>query len=121
MTVIWRISMKIKTFKNKLIIITFLLLLFSCSAGINTTKGMLGKLKKAGHTIKKQDSFSANYKVDDAFWLLIDGEKIAVYKFINADDAKKYESQLQNGFVIDIWGFEHARPKVQDKIKKALQ
>ena len=104
------------------VVTLFMLLITGCIQKMLEPDELISAIKVSGCTIEKEGRIHHSLEgALAAFWINVDGKRVAAYQFGTESKAKLRATIFQSGFYVGYWAFEFADDKTAEKIKKALK
>ncbi len=83
---------------------------------------LLLAIASAGYEVTKGERITdAPQGAEFAFWIEIDGDRVAAYRFDSLERATEMAGAFQQGFDVGYWAFERVGPETRAKIAAALR
>jgi len=83
---------------------------------------LVSAIKASGCTVEKEGRIHHSLEgAQAAFWMNVDGKRVAAYQYSTVSKAKLRAVTFQSGFFAGYWAFEFADEATAEKIKKALK
>lgn len=98
------------------------LLITGCGQKKLSEEELLAALQSEGYTVVKEGRIHPSLEgALLAFWINIDGSRVAAYQYSTTAKAKLKLRTFQNPLCVGYWAFEFVDARTQEKIKKALE
>jgi hypothetical protein len=80
---------------------------------------MVGILQRAGLAVTKGDSIMSSVAgAEISFWILLDGKRVAAYRFDSLEKAREKAEGFENGVTLGYWAFEYMPIRYIDVISQ---
>ena len=83
---------------------------------------LLLTIASTGFEVEKGEAITQAIEgAEFAFWIEIDGDRVAAYRFGSTDRAKDVADAFQKGFAAGYWAFDHVDSQTRAKLATALK
>ena len=83
---------------------------------------LLLTIASTGYEVEKGEAIKeAVQEAEFAFWIEIDGHRVAAYRFGSRDRARDVADAFQKGFAVGYWAFDHVDSQTRAKLATALK
>lgn len=83
---------------------------------------LINAIKASGCSIEKEGRIHHSLEgAQAAFWMNVDGKRVAAYQYSTVSKAKLRAKTFQSGFYAGYWAFEFADEATAQKIQRALK
>ena len=104
-----------------LLVVVLFVVVSTRGPGKRSPRELLLTIASAGYEVTKGESIKTPMEgAEFAFWMEIDGHRIAAYRFGSMERASEMADSLPQGFAAGYWAFEHVDQETQRKIAGAL-